>query len=101
MVASCLCEFVRDVTALFNQGARKSSLKLGPVQMRDKLKRMYPDRFLIPSRAELHKGVSALFMKAKNWSSDFWSSRPPFFAARDCSRFRHAVDQYEPLNEGC
>ena len=66
MVARCLCEFVGDVTALFNRGACKSSLKLGPVQMRDELKRMCPDRFSIPSRAELRKYVSALFMKAKN-----------------------------------
>ena len=69
MGARYLPEFVQDVTALFNRGACKSSLKLGPAQMRDELKRKYPSRFSIPSRAELRTYISALFMKAKNSST--------------------------------
>ena len=68
MGARYLPEFVQDVTAFFNRGACKSSLKMGPAQMREELKRKYPSRFSIPSRAELRTCISALFMKAKNSS---------------------------------
>ena len=63
--ATYIHAYQRDVLRMFNRGAETSSRKTSPAQMREELKKLYPGRFCIPSRAELRTRISALYSKAK------------------------------------
>ena len=57
--------FLEDVAEMFEQGVRKSSEKLGPAQMLEKLEMKYPGLYRLPTEHEIGKKISAHFAKQK------------------------------------
>ena len=50
---------------MFRQGSLDKSLKMGPGRMREMLITNHPDRFDIPSEAELHQQISKFIAREK------------------------------------
>ena len=57
--------FLEDVAEMFEQGVRKSSEKLGPAQMLEKLEMKYPGLYRLPTEHKIGKKISAHFTKQK------------------------------------
>lgn len=57
-------DFKDDVCALFEQGEKQKSTKMGPGRMLEVLKRMHPNRFDLPFESEIRQEIAKL-MKRK------------------------------------
>ena len=56
---------LEDVAEMFERGVRKSSRKLGPAQMLEKLEMKHPGLYRLPAEHEIGKKISAHFAKQK------------------------------------